>query len=843
MNRETLFRHLNRRYCSKRDMLSRIPLGVQPDALWQELLQSRRAQSTTLPLYTSNGSPYWYVTTDKMVAASEKIVETLYSDGNDFDPYTELLPVVTLEESFFTSYVDGSQITMQAAMDFLSSGQTPRDIEEQMISNNRMAGKFAAENLYRGIDADFLCTLAYILTDGMDNGGQEFRVTNDVDFASSDGEIISFPDARLIPNRIGEFCAFLASPVVHPLIKAGAAQGYMQILRPFPEGNDRLGRILSSVILLRAGYTFFSEVSLSALIARKSYAYYEATANILREDNGGDLTYFLEFFLDLLSRAIEERTLRQQRREEQDRKTEMEMARMALTASAAPQAVVSADEPTDDPETDPTPEPDLPPAAEASPEEEGDPLEGFFTISPEETDELAEESEPLQDEPVRQPEELSRLRVQDELFRITEVGGPVTKLGAKLLISYMNEGKKTFTMDELAAGCALPPSQAGTVVSSLRSKRLIRRCDRQGGKYAVYEINPTYALLTRKNYAADIHEAIQTLQNVDRSRRGLRIAKTLSTYLPAGIINVRDCPEYADEALLKHDMLLPMRMGIVDKLCPGVYRINRKKSDREPELSEPQKTLLAELYKAFKTDTFTRLTAIETLDLPDPCVSRDLLELRVLGLLDYSGNEGRLYRLLVTPDDHPLLFGIEPPAANDSGDDEGEYADPDPDKPYSEEFHAMLKTLDGSLTSPRDRRLAHALRLSMGKGIIMKNDYLQWGHTNSQWLKDTELGVDLGLIRRVAYGKFALNKEVQSVHGNMTAHMKKAITAIYNAFGDQVFSSEMIVATLNYSESHTYASLHKLALMKVVDQEFTNEGSRYHLLVNPLEHPEYFSAA
>ena len=28
------------RYTSKRDMISRIPLGTQPDALWQELLAS-----------------------------------------------------------------------------------------------------------------------------------------------------------------------------------------------------------------------------------------------------------------------------------------------------------------------------------------------------------------------------------------------------------------------------------------------------------------------------------------------------------------------------------------------------------------------------------------------------------------------------------------------------------------------------------------------------------------------------------------------------------------------------------------------------------------------------------
>ena len=170
-----------------------------------------------------------------------------------------------------------------------------------------------------------------------------------------------------MPDRVEELCAFLASPQVHPLIKAGVTQGYLFALRPFPEGNDRLGRILSSMILLRAGYTFFSDVSLSALIARKGYAYYEATANILREENGGDMTYFLEFFLDLLSRAVDERVLRLRRREEQDRQAEMDMARTALTAPADPPSAAFRDEPVERPPQKPQ-EPELPPAAVETPD-------------------------------------------------------------------------------------------------------------------------------------------------------------------------------------------------------------------------------------------------------------------------------------------------------------------------------------------------------------------------------------------------------------------------------------------------------------------------------------------
>ena len=77
MDRDKLFRYLNQRYCSKREMLSRIPLGVQPDALWQDLLNHRRSRSATLPLYSHTGFPYWYVTTEKMISASEKIIEAI----------------------------------------------------------------------------------------------------------------------------------------------------------------------------------------------------------------------------------------------------------------------------------------------------------------------------------------------------------------------------------------------------------------------------------------------------------------------------------------------------------------------------------------------------------------------------------------------------------------------------------------------------------------------------------------------------------------------------------------------------------------------------------------------
>ena len=133
--------------------------------------------------------------------------------------------------------------------------------------------------------------------------------TDEVDYALEENAVFEAVPAAQIPERMRELYAFLSDPKTHPLIKAAVAQAYIIIARPFPEGSDRLGRLLSEMILLRAGYGFFRDVSLSALIARKSFDYYEALANVTREENEGDLTYFLEYFLELLSRAVDERRL------------------------------------------------------------------------------------------------------------------------------------------------------------------------------------------------------------------------------------------------------------------------------------------------------------------------------------------------------------------------------------------------------------------------------------------------------------------------------------------------------------------------------------------------------
>lgn len=335
MDKERLLRYLNQKYMSKCEIACSLPLGMNADEVWNTILEERFSKRTDLPLRNIHGDCYWYVLTDKMIAASEKIVEELIEHSAE----QEFNSVSTIEEVFFTGYMEGAQISIQDAMAFLQSGEDAQDVEELMLLNNRQAGNFAASNIYHAIDEDYLHTLAFILTNGLDNGGGNYRLTDSIEIPSMRGETFEVPCSSDISGLVSDFTDFLADPKIHPLIKSAVSQAWILIVRPFPEGNERLARILSEIILIRAGYSFFSSVSLSAIIARNGYGYFNAIANILRTENGGDLTYFIEYFLTLLSSAIDELRTQKAEKEQEVYEAEKQMAQVSLKPAPEVKAV------------------------------------------------------------------------------------------------------------------------------------------------------------------------------------------------------------------------------------------------------------------------------------------------------------------------------------------------------------------------------------------------------------------------------------------------------------------------------------------------------------------------
>ncbi|MES9857914.1 MAG: Fic family protein [Sedimenticola sp.] len=90
----------------------------------------------------------------------------------------------------------------------------------------------------------------------------------------------------------------------HPLIVTGIFKVVFLAIHPFQDGNGRLSRVLVSLLLLKAGYSYIPYASLESIIEKNKEAYYLAlrrTQGTLNSD-GSDWLPWLQYFLNMLKR-------------------------------------------------------------------------------------------------------------------------------------------------------------------------------------------------------------------------------------------------------------------------------------------------------------------------------------------------------------------------------------------------------------------------------------------------------------------------------------------------------------------------------------------------------------
>lgn len=720
MNRERLLKHLEDHYIPKREMISRIPLGVQPDEFWQDVLNRRRSRSISLPLHNPRGIPYWYVVTGKMISASEQVIAEMLENETEFDPYKDTPAASSLEESFFTSYVEGSQISLQDAMDFLQGEREPQEPEEQMIINNRNALSFAGANLFRPVDMEYIQTLAYILTENMDGGGQEFRLDDCPEIPSMMGAPYELPIAATLQDRVNEICTFLHDPTVHPLIKSGIAQAWVLVTRPFPEGNERLGRLLSQVILFRAGYVFFSEISLSSLIARTSYAYFNAISNILLPENGADLTYFLEYYMTLLAKGVEERHQRIRQRNVQELQAEQSMAQMPLVPSPSDPEQVN-DEQWDSPSF----EPDIP--GEPIQSERGDQTLPSETIIRKNIDSLLNSSS------IRQHE------CRD------------------LLLRYLDQGKNTFRINDLMRDLQLSEVTASNLINTLRTKGIIETIGKKD-RIAIYQFYTGTPITIPKREIPPID------------------------------------PQCFRQAL--------------EELCSTASQLGRAA------------IALLEMWDQ-GVQTFSYSLLREKTQLTIEQVPKVCYQLKERGIIkaDETSNGPKLYSFTVENDSKARLKNAK-------------------NIVYSHDLIATIQSLVHSTSSPKDRRIGEVLTSCLAEGVVRRKDYNKFGKPE-RWGYDMGLAARMGLVEKEDNQTYRICQDLKPGPGELLPAQKKMVTSLYQSFGDEFFSLEMVIATLDYSSAHLCAELHQFTLLKIL--QCSKENNNYQFIVNPKENPECFA--
>lgn len=238
--------------------------------------------------------------------------------------------VATIESIGSSTRIEGARLSDQDVDKLLSNiditAFASRDEEE-------VAGYAAAmETVFAGFDAIGLTEnhIRQLHRDLLQFSGKDDRhrgeyktLDNHVEAFGPDGESLGIVFETATPfetpaqmQALVDWTRRALGEGEHPLIVISVFVVVFLAIHPFQDGNGRLSRALTTLLLLRAGYDYVPYASLESVIERTKDRYYRAlrrTQGTLRTDEP-DWQPWLEYFLGALQaqkRALEEKIKRE----------------------------------------------------------------------------------------------------------------------------------------------------------------------------------------------------------------------------------------------------------------------------------------------------------------------------------------------------------------------------------------------------------------------------------------------------------------------------------------------------------------------------------------------------
>lgn len=130
-----------------------------------------------------------------------------------------------------------------------------------------------------------------------------YRKTQVVIKSSETGNVVFRPPLPVaVSYQMQDLLAFINSPEtqdMHPVLKSGIVHYEFVRIHPFVDGNGRVARALSTLILFMEGYDIRKFFSLEEYFDSDAGRYYESLQSV--EKNNGNLTAWLEYFTEGLS--------------------------------------------------------------------------------------------------------------------------------------------------------------------------------------------------------------------------------------------------------------------------------------------------------------------------------------------------------------------------------------------------------------------------------------------------------------------------------------------------------------------------------------------------------------
>lgn len=218
-----------------------------------------------------------------------------------------------MEEAIASSQMEGASTTRRIAKDMLRKQLKPINKSQQMIVNNYDTITKISNDFNKDFSMEDLLDIHRSISKGtLDNSEDEgvFRKNDDIYVVDSiTGSVAHTPPSyNEIIDMIVDLCEFANNDnndnFIHPIIKGIIIHFILAYIHPFVDGNGRTARSLFYWYMIKKGYWLTEYLSISRIIYTNKKSYEKAFLYTENDDN--DLSYFIQYHLNVMKKAFED---------------------------------------------------------------------------------------------------------------------------------------------------------------------------------------------------------------------------------------------------------------------------------------------------------------------------------------------------------------------------------------------------------------------------------------------------------------------------------------------------------------------------------------------------------
>ena len=243
--------------------------------------------------------------------------QTLYIEAKK-DILTNLLNIAKIQSSEYSNKIEGIETTDKRIKEIVNDKVKPKNRNEEEIAGYRDVLEIIHENYDNiPITSNYILQLHKYLYKYSSSsiGGKYKQVDNYIEETDIEGnKKIRFNPvpAALTPYAIETLCesyneeikkAEIDSLVLIPIFIIDFLS-----IHPFSDGNGRMSRLLTLLLLYQSGYIVGKYISIEKIVENSKESYYETLKDSSKDwhKNKNDYTFFVEYYLGVIINAYKE---------------------------------------------------------------------------------------------------------------------------------------------------------------------------------------------------------------------------------------------------------------------------------------------------------------------------------------------------------------------------------------------------------------------------------------------------------------------------------------------------------------------------------------------------------